>query len=70
VNEGAGTLPAWATWAEPHELGPYTVGIEEDLPGRDASFTAETHGSALEIQTSVHASIGGAIEELIFLARS
>jgi glutamate---cysteine ligase / carboxylate-amine ligase len=84
-----GTLPAWATWAEPHELGPYTVGIEEEvmlldeltwalahridsvlprLPhGRTASFTAETHGSALEIQTGVHARIGEAIEELAAL---
>ncbi|HEY6145535.1 MAG TPA: YbdK family carboxylate-amine ligase [Solirubrobacterales bacterium] len=88
MNERAGTLPAWAAWAEPHELGPYTVGIEEEvmlldevswalahridsvlprLPGRDASFTAETHGSALEIQTGVHASIGGAIGELATL---
>jgi carboxylate-amine ligase len=85
VSEGAGTLPAWSTWAEPHELGPYTVGIEEEvmlldevswalahridsvlprLPGRDSSFTAETHGSALEIQTGVHGSISAAIEEL------
>jgi carboxylate-amine ligase len=88
VSEQAGTLPAWASWAEPHELGPYTVGIEEEvmlldevswalahridsvlprLPGRDGSFTAETHGSALEIQTGVHASIGGAIGELATL---
>jgi carboxylate-amine ligase len=81
-----GTLPAWATWADPHELGPYTVGIEEEvmlldqltwalahridsvlprLPhGRTSSFTAETHGSALEIQTGVHVRIGDAIEEL------
>jgi carboxylate-amine ligase len=86
-----GTLPAWADWAEPHELGPYTVGIEEEvmlldehswalahridsvlprLPhGRDASFTAETHGSALEIQTGVHARIGAAIEEQAALRR-
>jgi carboxylate-amine ligase len=85
VSEEAGTLPAWASWAEPHELGAYTVGIEEEvmlldevswalahridsvlprLVGRDASFTAETHGSALEIQTGVHGSIGSAIEEL------
>jgi glutamate---cysteine ligase / carboxylate-amine ligase len=83
------TLPAWASWAEPHELGPYTVGIEEEvmlldqltwalahridsvlprLPhGHTASFTAETHGSALEIQTGVHARIGDAIEELAAL---
>ncbi len=78
--------PAWATWAEPHELGTYTVGIEEEvmlldatswalahridsvlprLPRADSdSFTAETHGSALEIQTGVHARIGDAIAEL------
>jgi carboxylate-amine ligase len=81
-----GTLPAWASWAEPHELGPYTVGIEEEvmlldeltwalahridsvlprLPhGRTSSFTAETHGSALEIQTGVHTNIPAAIDEL------
>ncbi len=84
-----GTLPAWATWAEPHELGPYTVGIEEEvmlldqltwalahridsvlprLPhGHTDSFTAETHGSALEIQTGVHARIPDAIGELAAL---
>ncbi|MDX6623784.1 MAG: glutamate---cysteine ligase / carboxylate-amine ligase [Solirubrobacterales bacterium] len=86
---GSETLPSWATWAEPHELGPYTVGIEEEvmlldqhswalahridsvlprLPhGRTSSFTAETHGSALEIQTGVHARIPEAIEELAAL---
>jgi carboxylate-amine ligase len=90
VSEGAGTLPAWASWAEPHQLGPYTVGIEEEvmlldevswalahridsvlprLPGRDASFTAETHGSALEIQTGVHATVGSSIAELGALRR-
>jgi carboxylate-amine ligase len=85
----ASALPAWAGWAGSHELGPYTVGIEEEvmlldeltwalahridsvlprLPhGRSTSFTAETHGSALEIQTGVHARIGGAIEELAAL---
>jgi len=91
VSEGAlaGTLPAWATWAEPHELGPYTVGIEEEVMLLDAtswalahridsvlprlpragsdSFTAETHGSALEIQTSVHGRIGDAMAELATL---
>ena len=82
----AGTLPGWAAWAEPHELGPYTVGIEEEvmlldamtwalahridsvlprLPAADANrFTAETHGSALEIQTGVHATIAEAIQEI------
>ena len=90
MSEGAGTLPAWSSWAEPHELGPYTVGIEEEvmlldevswalahridsvlprLPGGGASFTAETHGSALEIQTGVHATIGDSIEELGALRR-
>jgi carboxylate-amine ligase len=85
VSEGAGTLPAWASWAAPHELGPYTVGIEEEvmlldehswalahridsvlprLPRRQNSYTAETHGSALEIQTGVHGTIADAIAEL------
>jgi carboxylate-amine ligase len=87
--DAPGTLPAWADWAEPHALGPYTVGIEEEvmlldeqswalahridsvlprLPhGRTASFTAETHGSALEIQTGIHDNIPDAIEELAAL---
>jgi carboxylate-amine ligase len=90
VSEGAGTLPAWASWAAPHKLGPYTVGIEEEvmlldevswalahridsvlprLPHRPGSFTAETHGSALEIQTGVHATIPDSIEELGALRR-
>ncbi len=86
-----GVLPAWAAWAPAHELGPYTVGIEEEvmlldemtwalahridsvlprLPHSKAgSFTAETHGSALEIQTGVHAQIDGAIGELAELRR-
>jgi carboxylate-amine ligase len=85
----AGTAPAWATWAQPHELGPYTVGIEEEVMLLDEtswalahridsvlprlprfgseSFTAETHGSALEIQTGVHSRIGGAVAELATL---
>jgi carboxylate-amine ligase len=89
VSPATGTLPAWAAWAQPHELGPYTVGIEEEvmlldqmtwalahridsvlprLPhARPESFTAETHGSALEIQTGVHAEIGGAVGELAVL---
>jgi carboxylate-amine ligase len=85
----AGTAPAWATWAEPHELGAYTVGIEEEvmlldatswalahridsvlprLPRPDSeSFTAETHGSALEIQTGVHGRVPNAVAELATL---
>lgn len=89
MSDVAGTLPAWAAWAEPHELGPYTLGIEEEVMLLDehswalahridsvlprlphagsGSFTAETHGSALEIQTGVHARLGEAIEELASL---
>ncbi|HEV7616329.1 MAG TPA: YbdK family carboxylate-amine ligase [Solirubrobacterales bacterium] len=89
VAELAGTAPAWASWAPPHELGAYTVGIEEEvmlldatswalahridsvlprLPRPDSdSYTAETHGSALEIQTGVHARIGDAVAELATL---
>jgi carboxylate-amine ligase len=88
VNEPAqaGTAPAWATWAPPHDLGAYTIGIEEEVmlldetswalahridsvlprlprPGTE-SFTAETHGSALEIQTGVHGRIADAVGEL------
>jgi carboxylate-amine ligase len=84
--EASRTAPAWADWAGPHEDGPYTVGIEEEvmlldqltwalahridsvlprLPhGRTTSFTAETHGSALEIQTGVHGKISDAMAEL------
>jgi glutamate---cysteine ligase / carboxylate-amine ligase len=87
----AETAPAWATWAPEHELGTYTVGVEEEvmlldemswalahridsvlprLPHAEGeSFTAETHGSALEIQTGVHARIGSAMEELAGLRR-
>src|SRR6201747_495315 len=47
--------------------------IDSVLPrlphGRTTSFTAETHGSALEIQTGVHGAIGSAVEELGALRR-
>ncbi|MDX6604937.1 MAG: glutamate---cysteine ligase / carboxylate-amine ligase [Solirubrobacterales bacterium] len=90
-GEGPATLPAWAEWAQPHELGPYTLGVEEEvmlldqhswalasridsvlprLPnGGENSYTAETHGSAVEIQTGIHARVGDAIEELGSLRR-
>ncbi|MDX6412264.1 MAG: glutamate---cysteine ligase / carboxylate-amine ligase [Gaiellaceae bacterium] len=90
-GESPATLPAWAEWAQPHELGPYTLGIEEEvmlldqhswalasridsvlprLPhGSESSYTAETHGSAVEIQTGVHARVRDAIEELGSLRR-
>jgi glutamate---cysteine ligase / carboxylate-amine ligase len=85
----ADTAPAWANWAPAHQLGPYTVGIEEEVMLLDEtswalahridsvlprlpragseSFTAETHGSALEIQTGVHARVDAAVEELATL---
>jgi glutamate---cysteine ligase / carboxylate-amine ligase len=84
----AGSLPAWAEWPAPHDRGPYTVGIEEEvmlldehswalahridsvlprLPDDSPKFTAETHGSALEIQTGVHQRIDEAIGELASL---
>jgi carboxylate-amine ligase len=91
VSGATGTMPAWAAWAPPQELGPYTVGIEEEVMLLDSmtwalahridsvlprlphssvgSFTAETHGSALEIQTGVHERIGDAVGELAALRR-
>ena len=49
------------TWALAHRID----SVLPRLPhGRTTSFTAETHGSALEIQTTVHDSIGSAVEEL------
>ncbi len=77
--------PAWAQW-RPHELGAYTVGIEEEVmlldpatwslahriesvlpripPDVADQTTAETHGSALELQTGVHREAGAAAEEM------
>ena len=49
------------TWALAHRID----SVLPRLPhGRTTSFTAETHGSALEIQTGVHERIDSAIEEL------
>ena len=49
------------TWALAHRID----SVLPRLPhARTTSFTAETHGSALEIQTGVHGSIGSAMEEL------
>jgi len=54
------------SWALAHRID----SVLPRLPhGRDDSFTAETHGSALEIQTGIHARIGAAIEELAALRR-
>jgi len=78
--------PTWSKWAGAHELGPYTLGVEEEamlldpriwalahridellprLP-RDTQdhVTAETHGSAFEIQTGVSRTVGDAMEQL------
>ena len=37
------TLPAWADWPEPHETGPYTVGIEEEVMLLDELSWALAH---------------------------
>jgi carboxylate-amine ligase len=80
--------PEWAQW-RPHELGAYTVGIEEEVMLLDPSTwslahriesvlpripsevaeqtTAETHGSALELQTGVHREAGAAADEMASL---
>jgi carboxylate-amine ligase len=77
--------PAWAEW-KPHEKGPYTLGIEEEvmllnpaawslthqidavLPRMPADLaeqaSAETHQSALELQTHVHSSVSTTIAEM------
>lgn len=80
------TTPEWAHWADQHELGAYTVGVEEEvmlvdpihwglaqriesvlprLPaGHSDRYAAETHESALELQTGVHSRVADAMEEL------
>jgi carboxylate-amine ligase len=79
-------LPDWARWAGAHELGPYSLGVEEEVmllePGSwelanraedvlaafpddlSSHLNAETHGSAIELETGVHADVRGAIAEL------
>ena len=78
--------PDWATWAGEHEVGPYSLGVEEEVmllePGSwelanrsedvlaafpaplGAHLNAETHGSAIELQTGVHADVPGVVGEL------
>jgi carboxylate-amine ligase len=54
------------TWALAHRID----SVLPRLPhSRDNRFTAETHGSALEIQTGVHGRVDDAIEELGALRR-
>jgi carboxylate-amine ligase len=80
--------PDWADW-KPNPIGPYTLGIEEEvmllnpqawslthqieivLPRMPADLaeqaSAETHQSALELQTGVHADVESATEEIAHL---
>jgi carboxylate-amine ligase len=54
------------TWALAHRID----SVLPRLPhSRDNRFTAETHGSALEIQTGVHGRVDDAIEEIGALRR-
>ena len=81
--------PAWSEWSGAHELGPYTLGVEEEamlldprtwalahriddlLPRLSVEaqhhVTAETHGSAFEVQTDVRRTVGEAIDDLLGL---
>jgi len=90
MMEPAGT-PAWAEWRGPHSLGPYTVGIEEEVmllnptawslahrietvlpriqPEVAHQATAETHGSAVELQTGVHRDVASAVGEMVSLRK-
>jgi carboxylate-amine ligase len=78
--------PAWARWAGEHEVGPYSLGVEEEVmllePGSwelanraedvlaalpaelGAHLNAETHGSAIELHTGVHADVPGVVGEI------
>ena len=81
--------PTWADWSGSHELGLYTLGVEEEamlldprtwalahriddlLPRLSTDVqdrvTAETHGSAFEVQTGVSRTVSEAIDELLAL---
>jgi carboxylate-amine ligase len=80
------SLPTWAEWAGEHEVGKYSLGVEEEVmlvePGSwqlayriedvlaaaDSEIAgrlgSETHSSAVELQTGVHAEVGAAVDEL------
>lgn len=83
-------LPDWAAWpTDPHPLGEFTLGVEEEvmlvsahsnalanridavLPRLPAEvvthMTPETHGSAVELRTDVHSTVGTAIEQIASL---
>jgi len=78
--------PAWAEWAGSHELGPWTLGVEEEAMLLDPrtwalahridellprlpidtqhKVSAETHGSAFEVQTGVARTVAEAVAEI------
>jgi glutamate---cysteine ligase / carboxylate-amine ligase len=83
---GQPALPEWAEWAGSHDVGAYSVGVEEEVMlvepgGWELSYriedvlaaapahvvdqlNAETHGSAVEMQTGIHANVRSAVDEL------
>lgn len=83
--------PAWSVWAGGHELGSYTLGVEEEamlldprtwalahridellprLPSEaQDKVSAETHGSAFEVQTGVAGTVAEAVAEIRALRR-
>ncbi len=87
MSAGQRVRAAWSDWSGAHELGPYTLGVEEeamlldprtwalahridDLLPRfsvDAQnhVSAETHGSAFEVQTNVRRTVGEAVDDLL-----
>lgn len=87
MNPAQSVRPTWSEWAGSHELGPYTLGVEEEamlldprtwalahriddlLPRLSADtqnhVSAETHGSAFEVQTNVRRTVGEAIDDLL-----
>ena len=91
MSAGQRVRAAWSDWSGAHELGPYTLGVEEeamlldprtwalahridDLLPRlsvDAQnhVSAETHGSAFEVQTNVRRTVGEFAQPLRQAAR-
>jgi carboxylate-amine ligase len=83
--------PAWSVWARDHELGDWTVGVEEEAmllepgtwalahrieellprlpPDVQPRVAAETHDSAVELQTGVAADVASAMDEIRELRR-
>lgn len=78
--------PVWSEWSGAHDLGAYTLGVEEEamlldprtwalahridellprLPSETQNkVSAETHGSAFEVQTGVAATVADAVSEI------